>query len=130
MRKKIKHISSETIVIILASLLLIAVATGMALKKQQQLKNDNKKRAAVIEIQKGLENYFQNEGQYPDNLNDLVPDYLKSLPNQVNSIPFEYLFSGNHSTYKLRVGLENARSDDEHVTEENGTQYYQVEAKY
>ena len=46
--------------------------------------------AALDPVIKGLEQYQANQGVYPETLDELVPDYLPSVPTEVNNESIQY----------------------------------------
>lgn len=57
-------------------------------------------------IQSALEKYYSDHGIYPPNLEDLVPEYLSSVPlNPVTGKQFKYVLQENSKKYKLCLGI-------------------------
>ena len=65
---------------------------------------DAGKRAATP-VLRTLESYRGARGKYPEDLEDLVPDYLSRMPRLSNGVPFEYERLG--SSYGLTFNYTN-----------------------
>jgi hypothetical protein len=63
----------------------------------------------LLEIQEGqevgnriieaIDKYYEEKGQYPDILDDLIPDYLSEIPHTPSGQAFEYTL--NYDIYML-----------------------------
>ncbi|MCD4652483.1 hypothetical protein K8T06_00945 [bacterium] len=55
-----------------------------------------------------LENYFDDNGEYPNSLIDLVPEYLNSIPNQQFKFRYDgFDFSSSGETFQLSFTAGN-----------------------
>lgn len=62
-------------------------------------------------IVNAIEKYYENEGDYPETLGDLLPNYLDEIPVTITQQTFSYELS-DHFTYMLIFEIERKSTDD------------------
>lgn len=128
--ENLKKVQISELAVVLISLLLVgSMLFGIVLKKGQQTKDDSQKKKILTEIQGGLEKYFEDEGKYPEKIENLKPTYLTEVPTAVGNYAWVYEPENNGQTYTLKVQLENARLTDDNVMENSGLLFYQLQSK-
>lgn len=55
----------------------------------------------VLEVQQALDTYGIEKGKYPDNLTDLVPNFLKEVPTD-----FDYSKTDSGKSYSLKARVQ------------------------
>ena len=63
-----------TIIGILASIALVNVRTAQRKARESAL------RANLFEMRKAIDNFYADRQRYPNDLNELVPNYIRSIP--------------------------------------------------
>lgn len=79
----------ELIVVIAILGILAAIAVPRVTGSLNNAKN-NANNANLQIVQEAVERYYADNGNYPQNLNALVPNYLKSIPTLQNNQTFSY----------------------------------------
>ncbi|MGF7397052.1 type II secretion system protein [Thermoanaerobacterium thermosaccharolyticum] len=79
----------ELIVVIAILGILAAIAVPRVTGSLNNAKN-NANNANLQIVQEAVERYNAEKGSYPSKLDDLVPDYLKSIPTLQDGKTFEY----------------------------------------
>lgn len=64
--------------------------------------------AAAFPVTEALENYRNDYGKYPQNLDELVPKYLAQTPpqNEASEVRFTYYPDSRGETFRLRFSYE------------------------
>lgn len=77
------------------------------------LGRDQKRQADLVTIQAALSKYYAEKKSYPNSLQQLVPQYLASLPKDPLSPKYSYRYVKTPSGYKLTAYLETSDYPDD-----------------
>jgi len=91
------------IIAILAGIVL--VSTTSATKKAR----DSARVSDIDALNTAITLYYSDTGNYPANLNALVPDYIERVPNDPQNNPYNYMVSGDE--YILYICLETGANN-------------------
>lgn len=103
-----------TLVELMVVILIIGILIGLSLVASVGVKKsarDGKRKSDLEQIRSALEMYKSDEGEYPDDDDDLVSDYLSELPSDPSGYIY-YYYRVSTNTYQLCAHLETGTSDD------------------
>ena len=98
-----------TLIEILITLTVIAVLSGISLVSLQGSRlvaRDGQRKTELEQIRSALEIYRTDNGSYPTDWDDLVPDYMGSLPEDPLPNSYDYEYSSDGVTYTICAHLE------------------------
>lgn len=94
-------------ILVVVTIIGVLSAIGVVSYSSAQKKSRDGKRMSDLEAARSaLEMYRSDNDVYPDDPNDLVPDYLGSLPEDPEAPDYRYRYNSDGSTYCLCVHLE------------------------
>jgi general secretion pathway protein G len=105
-----------TLIELLVVITLIGILTAVGLFSYQTTNRkarDGRRQSDLEQIRTALEIYRSENSFYPNSLDQLVPDYSKSLPSDPRQPEYDYYYlpSGDNTDYELCAHLE--LDDDE-----------------
>jgi len=87
---------------------LIIMIVGVTIFVAVKFKNDILRLIETQVLQEALTQYQQKQGLFPEKLDQLVPDYLPSLPSDpVSGRQFDYLPADDYKDYNLIINFDN-----------------------
>lgn len=107
-----------TIIELLVVIVIIGILVALALPQlfaAQARGRDTDRKNDLKNIQTQLETYFNDNGSYPELLDDLVDGYMDAIPEPPRNTDPDYeagYESEDGTTYTLEVTLENANDPD------------------
>jgi len=128
MRKKTNHGNQRSLgftlieLIIVMAILGLLATVGLASFRSSQIKGrDAQRKNDLGQLQRGLEAYYNDKGQYPADLpgagspwqDEEVEDgtlYMKEIPSDPTTFSYEYESDG--TSYKIFAFLENQKDKD------------------
>lgn len=124
----------ELLIVIVIIGILAGIVVGIVGTSARKKANDTRKKADFHEVQNALEQYFVDKDYYPQTIDEMGSDYLKTtvatMQSQSGNKTYNYTPTGNPATsYTLSVELENQNDQGANVIDVNGTKNYQVTSK-
>lgn len=91
---------------------------GEKAKKEQELaqieenaKNDQIRKLDITNVKKGLSEYFKENKKYPENLEELSPDFLKVIPlDPITKEPYAYVPNEDFTSFTLSAKISDGSS--------------------
>lgn len=75
---------------------------------KENTKNDQSRKFDLSNLEKGLENYFEENKKYPEKLEVLTPDYLTVIPlDPISKNPYRYELSKDFKSFELSSQLSD-----------------------
>lgn len=82
-KKNPKGFTLIELIIVIAILAIIATVAVPRVTGVLKKARDNSNKANITIIKNALERYYAENGEYPADLNSLVPDYLTEVPEKI-----------------------------------------------
>ena len=105
-----KRLSGFTLIELLAVIAIIGILASISvigLSNGTKRARDAVRKSDVANIQKSLELYNQDKGQYPSALADLETDYIKQVPTDPSTKrAYSYAASDDFQNYAVEATLE------------------------
>ncbi len=125
-KQRYLYIRGFTLIELVISIAVLSILTGLVLAildpfSQFQKANDAKRKEDLVQVQRAMEQYYQDFGQYPKNSGPLIVDFKGNLLSwgsswqpYINVLPkdpkpsntYVYYVSADHQSYWLYASLE------------------------
>ncbi len=95
------------LLVVVGILVIFAIMILLVLDPQTQMNkgHDSKRKTDLRKIQTALEDYYGDHRAYPATLDQLETDYLREVPTDPSTQPYDYFPTGDHQAYRIYVIL-------------------------